>query len=57
VVDRTGIAKLVRIPLNHAETDPLRRSPEGQKRTTATLKLAALASRWAGQYLLYFPRV
>jgi L-lactate dehydrogenase len=41
VVNRTGIAKLLRIQLSDAEADQLRRSAEVLQRTTATLKLAA----------------
>jgi len=41
VVNRTGIAKLLRIQLSDAEADQLRRSAEVLRQTTATLKLAA----------------
>ncbi len=41
VVNRTGIAKLLRIQLSDAETDQLRRSAEVLRQTTASLKLAA----------------
>jgi L-lactate dehydrogenase len=41
VVNRTGIAKLLRIQLSDAEADQLRRSAEVLRQTTATVKLAA----------------
>ena len=41
VVNRSGIAKLLRIQLSDEEADQLRRSAEVLRRTTATLKLTA----------------
>lgn len=41
VVNRTGIAKLLRVHLNDVEVEQLRRSAEVLKRTTASLELAA----------------
>ena len=58
VVNRSGIAKLLRIQLSDEEADQLRRSGRSSSANDRHLETDRLSnSFWTGQYLLYFPRV